>query len=34
MVRDNRHDSVYLFGAICHGRAVGHGCSTLDIDEL
>jgi hypothetical protein len=23
MVRDNRHDSVYLFGAICHGRAVG-----------
>jgi hypothetical protein len=23
MVRDNRHDSVYLFGAICHQRAVG-----------
>jgi len=23
MVRDNRHDSVYLFGAICHSRAVG-----------
>ena len=23
MVRDNRHDSVYLFGAICHARAVG-----------
>jgi len=22
-VRDNRHDSVYLFGAICHARAVG-----------
>lgn len=23
MVRDNRHDSVYLFGAICHDRKVG-----------
>jgi transposase len=23
MVRDNRHDSVYLFGAICHNRKVG-----------
>ena len=23
MVRDNRHDAVYLFGAICHARAVG-----------
>lgn len=23
MVRDNRHDSVYLFGAICPERAVG-----------
>jgi len=23
MVRDNRHDSVYLFGAICHPRGVG-----------
>ena len=23
MVRDSRHDSVYLFGAICHARAVG-----------
>ena len=23
MVRDNRHDSVYLFGAICHARQVG-----------
>ena len=23
MVRDNRHDSAYLFGAICHARAVG-----------
>ena len=23
MVRDNRHDSVYLFGAICHARATG-----------
>jgi hypothetical protein len=23
MVRDNRHDSVYLFGAICHARAIG-----------
>lgn len=23
MVRDNRHDSAYLFGAICPGRAVG-----------
>jgi hypothetical protein len=22
-VRDNRHDSVYLFGAICPGRGVG-----------
>jgi hypothetical protein len=22
-VRDNRHDSVYLFGAICPARAVG-----------
>jgi hypothetical protein len=23
MVRDNRDDSAYLFGAICHARAVG-----------
>ncbi len=23
MVRDNRHDSAYLFGAICPGRAAG-----------
>jgi len=23
MVRDNRHDSAYLFGAICHQRQVG-----------
>jgi transposase len=23
MVRDNRHDSAYLFGAICHARRVG-----------
>jgi transposase len=23
MVRDNRHDSIYLFGAICHARNVG-----------
>jgi hypothetical protein len=23
MVRDNRHESAYLFGAICPGRAVG-----------
>ena len=23
LVRDNRHDSVYLFGAICPERAVG-----------
>ena len=23
MVRDNRHDSAYLFGAICHSRGVG-----------
>jgi transposase len=23
MVRDKRHDSVYLFGAICHARGVG-----------
>jgi len=23
MVRDNRHDSVHLFGAICPGRGVG-----------
>jgi len=23
MVRDNRHDSAYLFGAICHERKVG-----------
>jgi hypothetical protein len=22
-VRDNRHDAVYLFGAICHARALG-----------
>ena len=22
MVRDNRHDPVYLFGAICHARQV------------
>ena len=25
MVRDNRHDSAYLFGAICPDRAVGAG---------
>ena len=23
MVRDNRHDSAYLFGAICHARRLG-----------
>ena len=23
MIRDNRHDSAYLFGAICPDRAVG-----------
>jgi hypothetical protein len=23
MVRDNRHDSAYVFGAICPGRGVG-----------
>jgi len=23
MVRDNRHDSVHIFGAICPGRGVG-----------
>jgi len=23
MVRDNRHDSVYLFGAVCHAHQVG-----------
>ena len=23
MVRDNRHDSAYLFGAVCHSRKVG-----------
>ena len=23
MVRDNRHDSAYLFGAVCHDRKVG-----------
>lgn len=23
MVRDNRHDSAYLFGAICHARQLG-----------
>jgi hypothetical protein len=23
MVRDNRHDSAYIFGAICPDRAVG-----------
>jgi hypothetical protein len=23
MVRDNRHDSAYLFGAICHARKLG-----------
>jgi len=23
MVRDNRHDSAYIFGAICHDRKVG-----------
>ena len=23
MLRDNRHDSAYLFGAICHARKVG-----------
>lgn len=25
MVRDNRHDSVYLYGAICPARGVGAG---------
>jgi len=25
MVRDNRHDSAYLFGAICPARGVGAG---------
>jgi hypothetical protein len=23
MMRDNRHDSAYIFGAICPARAVG-----------
>jgi len=23
MVRDNRHDNAYIFGAICPGRAIG-----------
>ena len=23
MIRDNRHDSAYIFGAICPDRAVG-----------
>ena len=23
MVRDNRHDSAYLFGALCHARKIG-----------
>jgi hypothetical protein len=23
MVRDNRHDTAYIFGAICPARAVG-----------
>jgi hypothetical protein len=23
MVRDNRHDSAYIFGALCPARAVG-----------
>jgi hypothetical protein len=30
MVRDNRHDSVYLFGAICHARGVGASGSQCD----
>jgi hypothetical protein len=25
MVRDNRHDSVYIFGAICPSRRVAPG---------
>ena len=28
-VRDNRHDSVYLFGAVCAYRAVGNKLSHL-----
>jgi len=28
MVRDNRHDSAYLFGAICPARGVGTGMIT------
>ena len=43
MVRDNRHDAVYLFGAICPARGVGAGmiapaanteCMNLHLAEI
>jgi hypothetical protein len=43
MVRDNRHDSAYLFGAICPARGVGAGmitptanteCMNLHLQEI
>jgi hypothetical protein len=36
MVRDNRHDSVYLLGAICHKRGVGAAIMmpTLDTEAM
>ncbi len=32
MVRDNRHDSAYLFGAICPQRGVGAAMITPSAD--
>jgi hypothetical protein len=43
MVRDNRHDTAYIFGAICPARAVGAaimtpaantGCMNLHLSEI
>lgn len=43
MIRDNRHDSAYIFGAICPGRAVGAAiiapaanieCMNLHLQEI
>jgi hypothetical protein len=43
MVRDNRHDTAYIFGAICPARAVGAAvitpaanteCMNLHLDEI
>lgn len=32
MVRDNRHDSAYLFGAICPERALGAAIITPEVN--